>query len=472
MTQRPGFRANLAHAVASNAMIGAVSALSTFVVPKVLGVEEYGYWQLSVFYGSYVLLLQFGAGDGANLRYGGFTRRRIATRALGPQAILLLLLTTVLGLGLFLAAPWMTEVPERVWVIRFTAAFAMIANIRHFVLVQLQAVADFRAYSRNTVADRLAFVVLVAAMLLLGFADFRLLAAAEIAAKIFSTALAVRAARDILAIRRGRVRFALGEFGRNVVAGAKLTIATTATMLILGIARFSIDRVFGVAVFGGISLLLNLSSFFMIFVNAVGVVLFPTLRRLDRSRLPQVFAAVRPPLTVPPLAFLILAYPLVLAAQLWLPQYASTVTLLPLVLPMIVFESRMGLLVVPYLKALRGENVLLLSNLVALAVSAALSLVGGAILASPQITVLSIVVALAVRVTVAETVLLRLLGLGASPGLWIEVALVGVSTAAHLTLGGWWATLVFGMALAVYLVAVRRSLITSVRWAIRFLHRP
>ena len=38
---------------------------------KLIGVEKYGYWQLYLFYTSYVGFFQLGWNDGIYLRYGG-----------------------------------------------------------------------------------------------------------------------------------------------------------------------------------------------------------------------------------------------------------------------------------------------------------------------------------------------------------------------------------------------------------------
>ena len=48
-----------------------ISALITFIVPKVLDVESYAYIQLYIFYTSYVSYLHYGWVDGIRLRYGG-----------------------------------------------------------------------------------------------------------------------------------------------------------------------------------------------------------------------------------------------------------------------------------------------------------------------------------------------------------------------------------------------------------------
>ena len=57
----------------ANLLTFGISALTTFFVPRYLGVENYGYFQLYVFYITYAYagVLHFGWVDGILLRYGG-----------------------------------------------------------------------------------------------------------------------------------------------------------------------------------------------------------------------------------------------------------------------------------------------------------------------------------------------------------------------------------------------------------------
>lgn len=65
------FIKNFSYTLTSNLLSLLVSTLVILIIPKLLGVQEYGYWQLYIFYSSYVGFLHFGWNDGIYLRYGG-----------------------------------------------------------------------------------------------------------------------------------------------------------------------------------------------------------------------------------------------------------------------------------------------------------------------------------------------------------------------------------------------------------------
>ena len=55
---------NILYSIVANFFNLLVSLILSFVVPKLLGVEQYGYWQLYTFYVSYTGFFHFGMADG------------------------------------------------------------------------------------------------------------------------------------------------------------------------------------------------------------------------------------------------------------------------------------------------------------------------------------------------------------------------------------------------------------------------
>ena len=58
------FHKNLTYAFLAQGVLFISSSITNLVLPKVLGVEAYSYWQLFVFYANFVPLLALGLNDG------------------------------------------------------------------------------------------------------------------------------------------------------------------------------------------------------------------------------------------------------------------------------------------------------------------------------------------------------------------------------------------------------------------------
>lgn len=64
---------NVSYSMAANLTSFLVGVAVILLVPKIIGVEEYGYFQLFLFFIGCVGFFQFGWADGIILRYAGKT---------------------------------------------------------------------------------------------------------------------------------------------------------------------------------------------------------------------------------------------------------------------------------------------------------------------------------------------------------------------------------------------------------------
>lgn len=71
MKEKSAFIKNILYAFLAQGIALFLSVLMSLIVPKILGVEQYSYWQLFIFYTGYVGFFHFGLNDGVYLRLGG-----------------------------------------------------------------------------------------------------------------------------------------------------------------------------------------------------------------------------------------------------------------------------------------------------------------------------------------------------------------------------------------------------------------
>ena len=76
---------NLSIAFLAQGVSLVLSITMSLLVPKVLGVDEFGYWQLFLFYTSYVGFFHFGLNDGVYLLNGGRVRCELDKRSVNSQ---------------------------------------------------------------------------------------------------------------------------------------------------------------------------------------------------------------------------------------------------------------------------------------------------------------------------------------------------------------------------------------------------
>lgn len=265
-----------------------------------------------------------------------------------------------------------------------------------------------------------AFILLIT-FLVLGFRKFEILIFADLIGKVVSLLAGMYFFRDIIFLKGVKFYFDFKETWENISVGIKLLFSNIASMLIIGIVRLGIENSWDVETFGKISLILSISNLLMVFVNALGLIMFPVLRRVSQNRLSSIYTTLRDFLMILMFAALIVYYPLKVILVAWLPQYAESLSYMALLFPIIIYEGKMSLLINTYLKTLREEKAMLRINLLTLVLSSMLTIVTTIIYRNLDFTVLSIVILLAFRCGISEFYISKLLKISVYKDILLEL---------------------------------------------------
>ena len=300
--------------------------------------------------------------------------------------------------------------------------------------------------------------MLVTALVLGGIQDYRLLLAADLIGKAVGLVVAVCRCRDIVFGRMVPFRSGLSEAGKNINVGFKLMIANIASLLIVGIVRMTIENKWGVATFGKVSLTMSVSNLLMVFISAVSIILFPTLRRTSDDKLAGMYDFMRTSIMTVLLGLLIFYYPAKLLLTAWLPKYAEALTYMALMFPVCVFESKTSMLVNTYMKILRREKWILLINACTVALSILISGLTVFLLENLTLAVLSIVVLQTFRCIFGELLLSRDLDIRVRKDIVLEVLMTATFIATAWFLRSWLCTILYGAAYLVYVLIKRQDI--------------
>lgn len=342
------------------------SCVTTLIVPKILGVEEFAYWQLFVFYTSYVSFFQLGLNDGVNLRHGGETLSQIDKRlirselcvGLGYQSVAVLLIACY---GLFLESDG-----GRTLVIVAAAAYLLLSNTAFYFAYVFQAMNETRVASYSTVINRGFYLIALVVCLLLRVESFFPYVFLYLAAQALSLCYCLWKGRIFLKAKMLTFKDALRETGLSMKLGFILTIANITGSLIIGISRIVIDSVWGLSAFGEVSLSLSIVNFALTFISQVAMVAFPALRLAGRGNEAYYYAQMRDLVgAILPVAFLFYV-PIRWLVGMWLPQYYESLVYLAVLFPVCIFEAQADLVVVTFMKVRSEPRALFVLNLAAL----------------------------------------------------------------------------------------------------------
>ncbi|MBI9065667.1 MAG: hypothetical protein JEZ09_00165 [Salinivirgaceae bacterium] len=453
---------NLSYTIISNLVSLLVSVFVILIIPKLIGVVEYGYWQLYLFYTLYVGFLHFGWNDGIYLRYGGADYNSLDKRLFFSQFHMLVILQIFVAIVTAIITYFYVEDGNRTFIFYMVSLCLVITNIRWMLIFVLQATNRIKEYAFITLIGRILYISIISVLLISGFRNYKLMIWADVIGKAISLLYAIYCCKDIVFRKISSFYFSFNETIQNISAGVKLMFATIASMLVIGVVRLGIERTWDVSTFGKVSLTLSISNMMMIFINAVGIVIFPLLRRANQDRLPNIYTSIRDLLMVMLLGILIIYFPLKEVLASWLPKYAESLRYMALLFPICIYEGKMALLINTYLKTLRKEQLMLKINIATLILSTVITFVFTVVLNNLNLVIVSIVFLLAFRAVLAEYFLSKILKVHLGKDIILELILTLVFIASGWYIDSWLTVIVYGVFYLLYILVKYKVIIQAI----------
>lgn len=453
---------NMSVAFLAQGVSMALSVIQTLIVPKLLGVEQYGYWQLYIFYVSYVGFFHLGLSSGVYLTTGGQTRDQMDKAAIKSQMIFGATYQTVMAVVIVGLSGFLQSGTERIFVVMMTAIYLVLQNLATFMMNELQCMNETKKSSFSTIIERLAFLLPLIVLLVLRVDSFYPYVFAYTASTVVQLTYCAWNLRDFWTAEWLGLRRAAALGWASIKIGFPMMLANVMSMLILGVGRFFIDARWGIETFGRLSLALSLVNFFLAFVSQASMVLFPSLRQASEHEVRSFYQAARDAMGLLFPAVYVLYFPMVWVLTLWLPDYASTFVYLIFLLPICVFDSKFNITGVTYYNVLRRERVMLAVNVVAACSSLLLTLAAVYVIGSVFAVIAVMTLTVVARGMWSELYMNRLMGVPANAvgaaelGLTVEFMLIAYLMPALP------AFLIYAVSYAVFLLAFRKELAGTV----------
>lgn len=325
------------------------------VIPKVLPQLQYAYWQTYLLYASYVGVLHFGLLDGIVLRYSQCDYNELDISRVKSQFQGLLLLNCLESfLLVIIATKYLNNMNQT---IAYMVAGAIVSkHIFAYTSFIFQITNRIKYYAFLTILHRGIYLIIILGLLFSKSTYFVGFCLADIAADILGVLLMMRYNKGLYFGKTLSFPDTLCEAWINISSGILLMAANWSAMLLVGSAKMVVQWHWDNITFAKMSFGFSLSNLFLVFVGAISVVLFPTLKRLNTQALPNLYVKIRQSVSV--LLFVLMAgyFPGGYILKLWLPKYADSIVYLGILLPLVIFSSKVSLLTNNYLKAYREEK--------------------------------------------------------------------------------------------------------------------
>ncbi len=461
------FIKNVARMFIANGLSFVISALITFIVPKILNVENYSYIQLYIFYTSYISYLHYGWVDGIRLRYGGIYYEKIDKNLFNSQIILYSIVQFIISF-LTLAIVFNIGLTENKLITMTAVGICMLIRLPRLMPQYILEMSNrIKECANITIIEKVTYFASTIIVITSGKASIVTLLLCDLFGQIISAIYAFACCKDILKTKPVDIKPALIEAKENIKSGIKLTIANISSLLIIGIVRQFIEFQWDISTFGKLSLTISISNLLMVFIRAIAMVMFPTLRRINKEKLNDIYVKMRTAIMVPLLFMLIFYQPLKVIMSYWLPQYSDSLKYMALLFPMCIFESKMSMLIETYLKTLRMEGWLLKINILTVFLSLIITFMTTCVLHNLNLAVLSIVLLLAFRCVVAEKILSQKINLKVNKNIYLELFLVLIFIISSWVIGGIYGLGIYIIFYIIYLVIIREDISDLIKYILK-----
>jgi len=384
-----------------------VSLVMTLGIPKVLTIEQYGYWQLFIFYTGFIGFFQFGLSDGIYLRYGGKNFADLNKRIIKSQLVYGFLFQLVLAVFVVAMASIVNLDKTRYNILIATSIFMVIGNLITIIGFLLLATNNIKYYSKAVLIEKVSFIVILPIIVFTKVISYYTLIGLFLFTKVLSLGFLMLYFKDYPKIKIFGFKKSTACLKTDMFYGIVLMLSNIASTLILGIGRFAIDDKWDITTFGKISLSLSATYFFLLLISQVSLSLFPVLRQLNYQNQKNIFLKSCDFIGLIMLGVFLFYFPLITFLSRWLPKYADSLSYLIILMPICLFEGKMQMIHNTYMKSLNKQKILLYINLAILLLSLLLTYFSGYLLHNLFAVLYTMLICISLRSIVTQLYLLK-----------------------------------------------------------------
>lgn len=454
---------NMALSVTVQALSILIGFILNLIVPKFISEYDYSYWQTFLLYSQYLGIFHFGFLDGFVLRYSKYDYDELDRKSVRSQYCVIMFIDLVISIILLIAAFVVFSGVSRT--ICVLLAFTTCVTIsKNFVSFSFQTTNRIKEYAIYVIIHRVLYCALILACIIFKFTNYYWFCIVFILSDLAVVViLGFTKSKELFFGSFLKWKEIKPELKTTLSAGIWLMISAYAANFLIGSGKMIIQWFWDELLFGKISLAFSLSNFVLQFVTAISVVLFPSIKRISEDKLPQMYESIRN--VISPLLFFILIFyfPGSILLEMWLPKYAQSITYLAILMPIIIYTSKVSLLTNNYLKAYRKEKSLLIINVSIVAVSFLIFLLLGYFVRNVKVLLIAIVVAIMFRSLISEVVVMKLIKRKLYFKFIVEIALTVIFIVSATMLNVWIACIIYTTSFVIYCIIERKSLIALCR---------
>ena len=392
----------------------------TLILPILLGITNFGYWQVYLLYMSYVGIFALGFNDGIYLKYGKYEYNELPKEKL-RSSIRLFIFFQLIIMIIISAIIAFEKDPAKKNAMFWASVNIPIAGLTGVLTYIFQITNQLKKYSFYTVLDKIVVLLIIVVLYIFKMDNFIIIVIADTLTRVLVLVLMVVSCRDIIFGKGIEYQYALNEVVENIRIGIKLMFANFSGMLVLGFGRFLLERTATVEEYGTYSFAMSTMNLVLVLITAIGLVIYPTLSRVNENVLSNFFNKMNDFLVVIIFGLLTILFPLKYFISSFMINYIGIFKYLAIVFAIIFVQSKMQILINPYYKLLRKEDLMLRANIVGVIMAVVFVTPLYFLTGSVRMVAIGTLLAMLIRLYLSEVYLRRELNILESKTIFLEL---------------------------------------------------
>lgn len=261
---------DLAAVSSGTALASVFGTIAVFVIPRLVSVEDFGYWRVFLLYSGYAGFLHLGLIEGALLLWAGKPFQLIRPALRSSLKFIFIQQVALLATGTLLCV---TFLRPRYWLVSISVLlFAALQNITTLLLYALQATRKFGAVGIAVSIPSGGFIILVIVCYFAKIADYRMLIASYLAGWTFLLLFLWERLQPL----KSSAAVAIGPIGKEfIIAGWPIMLSNLAYGVVQSADKIVVNVTVSIYGFAQYALAASVMAVPIAAIAAVSRVFFP-----------------------------------------------------------------------------------------------------------------------------------------------------------------------------------------------------
>ena len=398
--------------------------ITTFFLPKYLGLDEYAYLRIFTFYVGYVGLFQLGYNDGIYVRYGNLDYNMLHKEKFRLYFRFLIIFQTIITLILLFLSILLIKEYNRLVIFCFISVNTILIGANGFFVLINQFTKRFKIYSITLMLSNLIYTLVSLLFLKASLTKYIYFVLLQTGTNIMSLLINIIKSRDIVFGKTEKISSYIFDIKENFKVGLFVTVGNLMGMIILGIDRIYIDKFFSLKVFAMYSFAVSLMGIIYTLLSAVTTFIYPYLTRMKEHKVKEAYEAIKLIVMII-ISFLLSFYFIIKFIVLrYIPKYEEALYLTSILFPTVLLNGQISIIISNYYKVLKLQKQYTINNILVMLLSVVLNTAAYVIFKKPEAIAFSLLITFFIWLLYSDLFFIKKLNLNLKKLIFLNLLII------------------------------------------------